>query len=201
MFAFWNGHYFVTGAVFAFGLGYSLLLVPLVFIALARVEEIAAVAFGRKPRRLIAGPLPAPAECPEGIDPYPGLPGAAGHAQGDARCRRPPAILRISNASWSSITRPIPACWLPIEEHCRTLGERFKFVNADNLAGFKAGALRLALAHTAPDASIIGIIDADYVVHPDWLNDSVRRSRIRRSALCRRRRTIATAIAPSCIMP
>ena len=68
---------------------------------------------------------------------------------------------------------PDPAYWLPIEEHCRTLGERFKFVNADNLAGFKAGALRLALAHTAPDAEIIGVIDADYVVHPDWLKDLV----------------------------
>ena len=39
---------------------------------------------------------------------------------------------------------PDPALWLPIEEHCRALGERFKFVQADNLAGFKAGALRLA---------------------------------------------------------
>ena len=37
--------------------------------------------------------------------------------------------------------------------------------------GFKAGALRLALTHTAPDAEIIGVLDADYVVHPDWLKD------------------------------
>jgi len=68
---------------------------------------------------------------------------------------------------------PDPTYWRPIEEHCRALGERFKFVNVDNLAGFKAGALRLALAHTAPDASIIGVIDADYVVHADWLKDLV----------------------------
>ena len=39
--------------------------------------------------------------------------------------------------------------------------------------GYKAGALRLALAHTADDAEIIGIIDADYVVCPDWLEDLV----------------------------
>jgi hypothetical protein len=37
--------------------------------------------------------------------------------------------------------------------------------------GFKAGALRLAMARTAADAEVIGIIDADYVVHPDWLKD------------------------------
>ena len=68
---------------------------------------------------------------------------------------------------------PDPAYWLPIEEHCRALGERFKFINEDNLRGYKAGALRLALAHTASDAEIIGVIDADYVVRPDWLKDLV----------------------------
>ena len=41
----------------------------------------------------------------------------------------------------------------------------------DNLQGFKAGALRLALTHTADDAEIIGVLDADYVVHPSWLKD------------------------------
>jgi cellulose synthase/poly-beta-1,6-N-acetylglucosamine synthase-like glycosyltransferase len=68
---------------------------------------------------------------------------------------------------------PDPAYWQPIEEHCRTLGERFKFINIDNLDGYKAGALRLALTHTADDAEIIGVIDADYVVRPDWLKDLV----------------------------
>jgi cellulose synthase/poly-beta-1,6-N-acetylglucosamine synthase-like glycosyltransferase len=68
---------------------------------------------------------------------------------------------------------PDPAFWLPIEKHCRALGERFKFINADNVAGYKAGALRLALGQTAADADIIGVIDADYVVRPDWLKDLV----------------------------
>ena len=68
---------------------------------------------------------------------------------------------------------PDPALWRPIEEHCAALGERFKFVREDNLQGFKAGALRLALTHTAADAEIIGVLDADYVVQPDWLKDLV----------------------------
>jgi len=68
---------------------------------------------------------------------------------------------------------PDPTFWRPIEDHCRTLGERFKFINQDNVAGYKAGALRLALAHTADDVEIIGVIDADYVVRPDWLKDLV----------------------------
>jgi cellulose synthase/poly-beta-1,6-N-acetylglucosamine synthase-like glycosyltransferase len=68
---------------------------------------------------------------------------------------------------------PDPAFWRPIEDHCRLLGERFKFVNQDNVSGYKAGALRLALAHTAADAEIIAVIDADYVVRADWLKDLV----------------------------
>ncbi|NEX00197.1 glycosyl transferase family 2, partial [Rhodopseudomonas sp. BR0G17] len=56
VFAFWNGHYFLFGSAFALTLG-IILLVPLVAIALARIEEISAVAFGRKPRRLITRAL------------------------------------------------------------------------------------------------------------------------------------------------
>jgi len=59
VFGYWNGHYFVPGAAFALGLG-MVLLIPLIVIALARIEEIAAIAFGRKPLRLIASPPLAP---------------------------------------------------------------------------------------------------------------------------------------------
>ena len=68
---------------------------------------------------------------------------------------------------------PDPAFWQPIQDHCRALGERFKFINAEKVEGFKAGALRIAMERTAADAEIIGIIDADYVVEPDWLKDLV----------------------------
>src|SRR5215475_10093634 len=44
VFSFWNTHYFVFGSAFALTLGMTL-LVPLILIALARIEEIAAVAF------------------------------------------------------------------------------------------------------------------------------------------------------------
>src|SRR6266567_954293 len=52
VFAYWNGHYFLFGSAFALTLG-LILLFPLVLIAMARIEEIAAIAFGRNPRRLI----------------------------------------------------------------------------------------------------------------------------------------------------
>ncbi len=55
VFAFWKGHYFVPGAAFALGFG-IVLLIPLVLIALARIEEIAAIAFGGRPSPAAAEP-------------------------------------------------------------------------------------------------------------------------------------------------
>src|SRR4030088_2696627 len=57
VFAYWTGHYFVFGSAFALTLGLTL-LVPLVLIAMARIEGIAAIAFGRDPRRLIVKGAP-----------------------------------------------------------------------------------------------------------------------------------------------
>lgn len=60
-----------------------------------------------------------------------------------------------------------------IRFHCGYLGDQFKFVDAGKIEGFKAGALNVALEMTAPDADIIAVIDADYVVSPDWLSGLV----------------------------
>ncbi len=66
-----------------------------------------------------------------------------------------------------------PAAWRPVEAHCARLGPRFRFFHVAPLAGFKAGALNFALRHTDPAASVVAIIDADYVVRRDWLRDLV----------------------------
>ncbi len=62
-----------------------------------------------------------------------------------------------------------PAVWEPAAEHCRHLGSRFRFFHVDPLQGFKAGALNYALARTSDRAEIVGVIDSDYQVDPDWL--------------------------------
>src|SRR6266513_1488523 len=66
VFAYWAGHYFVFGSAFALVLG-LILLVPLVLIALARIEEIAAIAFGPTLRRLLVKGANCAAEgaCPK----------------------------------------------------------------------------------------------------------------------------------------
>ncbi len=172
VFDYWTGHYFVIGAAIALALGF-VLLIPLVLIALARVQEISAILFGPAPKRLLAAAVaPAPAGAPKVSIHIPA------YMEPPQMLRQTlDAVARLDYPDFECVVvinnTPDPAYWRPIEEHCATLGPRFKFVNAEKLAGFKAGALRLALTHTAPDAEIIGVLDADYVVHPDWLKDVV----------------------------
>lgn len=172
VFAFWQTHYFVLGAAFALGLG-IILLAPLVAIALARIEEIAVIAFGRSPRRLIAAELPTA----EGFAPKVSIHIPAHREPPEMLKATLDAVARLDYPNFECVVvinnTPDPAFWRPIEDHCRELGERFKFINQDNVSGYKAGALRLALTHTADNADVIGVIDADYVVRPDWLKNLV----------------------------
>ncbi|KPF96764.1 glycosyl transferase family 2 [Rhodopseudomonas sp. AAP120] len=186
VFAYWAGHYFVFGSAFALTLG-MILLTPLVIIALARIEEIAAVAFGRKPRRLITRALTDAQQAKIQQDKT--RPADAAHFPKVSihvpAYFEPPemlkqtldALARLDYPNFECVViinnTPDPAFTQPIQDHCRELGERFKFINAEKVQGFKAGALRIAMERTAADAEIIGIIDADYVVTPDWLKDLV----------------------------
>ena len=180
----------------------SLLLIPLIIIALARIDELAAIAFGRKPLRLIEAPPLAPdarrRKCRSIFRPI----------ASRRRCSRQTldAVARLDYPNFECVVvinnTPDPALWRPVEEHCRALGERFKFVNAENLQGFKAGALRLAMVHTAADAEVIGVIDADYVVAARLAQGTgAAIPPTPRSAWCRRRRITATAAAASCTTP
>ena len=189
VFAYWNGHYFVFGSAFALTLG-LILLVPLVLIAMARIEEIAAIAFGRAPLRLLVkGKSQALTRSPvqtltETTTTAAGaeFPKVSIHVPAyfeppDMLKQTLDAVARLDYPNFECVViinnTPDPEFWQPIQDHCRALGERFKFINAEKVKGFKAGALRIAMERTAVDAEIIGIIDADYVVEPDWLKDLV----------------------------
>ncbi len=63
--------------------------------------------------------------------------------------------------------------WIKLRDVCLKLGPRFRFVHLDKWPGYKSGALNFALAHTAPEAEIIGSIDADYIVDSDFLRELV----------------------------
>jgi exo-beta-1,3-glucanase (GH17 family)/cellulose synthase/poly-beta-1,6-N-acetylglucosamine synthase-like glycosyltransferase len=66
-----------------------------------------------------------------------------------------------------------PAVWEPVRDYCATLGPRFRFFHVAPLAGFKGGALNYIIAHTAPDAEVIAVIDSDYCVDRNWLKHMV----------------------------
>src|SRR6202007_2713813 len=139
----------------------------------------AAIAFGHAPRRLITkGASVVPATIGENL----AFPKVSIHIPAYFE---PPemlkqtldAVARLDYPNFECVViinnTPDPAFWQPIQDHCRALGERFVFINAEKVKGFKAGALRIAMERTAADAEIIGIIDADYCVEPDWLKDLV----------------------------
>lgn len=65
------------------------------------------------------------------------------------------------------------AKWKPIEAYMANLPANFKFFHLPSWPGFKAGALNFALQQTDPRAQVVGVVDADYVVTPDWLSDLV----------------------------
>jgi cellulose synthase/poly-beta-1,6-N-acetylglucosamine synthase-like glycosyltransferase/exo-beta-1,3-glucanase (GH17 family) len=178
VFAYWTGHYFVFGSAFALTLG-LILLVPLVLIAMARIEEIAAVAFGKAPLRLIVKGAPvAPATIGDSVTfPKVSIHVPAYFEPPEMLKQTLDAVSRLDYPNFECVViinnTPDPEFWQPIQDHCRALGERFVFINAEKVQGFKAGALRIAMERTAVDAEIIGVIDADYVVQPDWLKDLV----------------------------
>jgi exo-beta-1,3-glucanase (GH17 family)/cellulose synthase/poly-beta-1,6-N-acetylglucosamine synthase-like glycosyltransferase len=169
---YWHDHYLLHGEMLTFAMALPLLglLAPIV---LFRVREMATVALGNRPTRLLSLLSPVPdARTPKVSIHIPAY-------------REPPEMLLRSIDSVAQLdypdfecvvvinNTPDPAFWEPIERRCHELGERFKFVCVQNLEGFKAAALRLAMAQTAADAEIIGVIDADYVVDPRWLKDLI----------------------------
>ncbi len=67
-----------------------------------------------------------------------------------------------------------PALWEPVRDWVERRGDaRFRFFHLPSWPGYKAGALNFALGQTAADADVIGVVDADYLVHPEWLRSNV----------------------------
>jgi cellulose synthase/poly-beta-1,6-N-acetylglucosamine synthase-like glycosyltransferase/exo-beta-1,3-glucanase (GH17 family) len=169
---YWHNHYLLHGEIITFAIALPLLglLAPIV---LFRVHEMTTVALGGKPFRLLNLLSPAlGARTPKVSIHIP-----AYREPPDMLLRTIDSVAQLDYPNFECVViinnTPDPAFWKPIEQRCRELGPRFKFICVQNLEGFKAGALRLAITQTAADAEIIGVIDADYVIDPRWLRDLV----------------------------
>jgi cellulose synthase/poly-beta-1,6-N-acetylglucosamine synthase-like glycosyltransferase len=68
---------------------------------------------------------------------------------------------------------PDPQMWRPIEEHCRKLGRRFHFIHLEHWPGYKSGALNEATRRLPASVDIVAVVDADYVVEPGFLRETV----------------------------
>lgn len=102
-----------------------------------------------------------------------------------ACCNEPPAMVIRLLESLAALDYPNfevllldnntkdPQLWLPLQRRCEELGERFRFFHLENWPGFKAGALNHGLEQMASDVEYFGVIDADYVVRPDWLRATI----------------------------
>jgi cellulose synthase/poly-beta-1,6-N-acetylglucosamine synthase-like glycosyltransferase/exo-beta-1,3-glucanase (GH17 family) len=169
---YWHDHYLLHGEMITFAIALPLLglLAPIV---LFRVHEMTTVALGRKPIRLLS----LPSRRADARTPKVSIHIPAYREPPEMLLRTIDSVARLDYPDFECVViinnTPDPAFWEPIERRCRELGPRFKFVCVQNLEGFKAAALRIAMAQTAADAEIIGVIDADYVVDPQWLKDLV----------------------------
>ncbi|MGQ0677240.1 MAG: glycosyltransferase [Rhodospirillales bacterium] len=160
--------YQTWGSMAAWGV-LLLALLLLIAIVLAEGFEMVEVLWNRGWRRRFP-PLPAA----EGAR----LPKASLHVP---ICNEPPHMVIATLDSLARLDYPDfevvvvdnntadEALWRPVETHCRALGPRFRFFHLGKWPGFKAGALNFALRQAAPNAEIVGVIDSDYVVRPDWL--------------------------------
>ncbi len=63
--------------------------------------------------------------------------------------------------------------WQPVQGFVNAAAGNIRFFHLPAWPGFKAGALNFALGHTHAGAKLIAVIDADYVVSPQWLNSIV----------------------------
>lgn len=102
-----------------------------------------------------------------------------------ACCKEPPAMViqtieslaRLDYPRFEVIVvdnnTPDESLWRPVEKRCAELGSRFRFFSLGKWPGFKSGALNFALKNTDPRAEVIGVIDADYIVEPNWLAGTI----------------------------
>ena len=62
-----------------------------------------------------------------------------------------------------------PTLWQPVRDFVAGLPARFRFIHLPTWPGYKAGVLNHALTLTDARTEVVAVVDADYVVRPQWL--------------------------------
>jgi exo-beta-1,3-glucanase (GH17 family)/cellulose synthase/poly-beta-1,6-N-acetylglucosamine synthase-like glycosyltransferase len=148
----------------------TILMIPLTVITLAKANELFKCTIGQRPQRLI--PLDLKSEH---------VPFVSIHVPA---YKEQPHVLEETLISLSKLNytnyeilviinnTPEDFYKAPIKKLCEELGPRFVYLDIE-CTGFKAGALNKALPYANKDTEILAVIDADYVISPNWLIDLV----------------------------
>ncbi len=162
-------HYMNVGMWIMWTMG-IFLMIPLVIITLAKINELFKCTLGIAPERLV--PLNLKSE----KAPFVSIHVPAYKEQPHVLIETLDSLSKMKYTNYEVLVvinnTPEEYYWKPIEEHCEKLGEKFVFLNIV-CKGFKAGALNEALKYTNEKAEILAVIDADYMVSENWLVDLV----------------------------
>ncbi|MDP2894631.1 MAG: glycosyltransferase family 2 protein, partial [Sulfurimonas sp.] len=162
-------HYMNFGKWVMWGMG-TVLMVPLTLITLAKANELFKCTIGRRPRRLI--PLDLKSE----KVPFVSIHVPAYKEQPHVLKETLEALSKLNYTNYEVLViinnTPEDFYKAPIKALCEELGDKFIYLDIE-CTGFKAGALNKALDFINPDADILAVIDADYVISPNWLVELV----------------------------
>src|SRR5260370_16379631 len=127
---------------------------------------MATVAVGGEPRGLLSISSPAPGRGPAANTPKVSIHIPAYREPPEMLLHTIESVARLDYPNFECVVvinnTPDPAFWQPIEARCRELGPRFKFVCVQNLTGFKAAPLPLAMPPPPTDPELIAVIYATY---------------------------------------
>ena len=162
-------HYMNFGVWIMWGMG-SILMIPLTVITLAKANELFKCTIGQAPRRLI------PLDLKSKHIPFVSIHVPAYKEQPHVLEETLVALSKLKYINYEVLViinnTPEDFYKTPIKKLCENLGSKFVYLDI-KCSGFKAGALNVALSHTNPETEILAIIDADYVISPNWLIDLV----------------------------
>jgi exo-beta-1,3-glucanase (GH17 family)/cellulose synthase/poly-beta-1,6-N-acetylglucosamine synthase-like glycosyltransferase len=162
-------HYMNFGMWIMWGMG-TILMIPLTVITLAKANELFKCTIGQRPQRLI--PLDLKSE----RVPFVSIHVPAYKEQPHVLEETLVALSKLNYTNYEVLViinnTPEDFYKAPIKALCEKLGSKFVYIDLE-CTGFKAGALNKALPQSNPDTEILAVIDADYVISPNWLVDLV----------------------------
>ncbi len=162
-------HYMNFGMWIMWGMG-SILMIPLTIITLAKANELFKCTIGQPPQRLI--PLDLKSE----HVPFVSIHVPAYKEQPHVLEETLVSLAKLNYTNYEVLViinnTPEDFYKAPIKALCEELGPKFVYLDIE-CTGFKAGALNKALPYANPKTDILAVIDADYVISPNWLIDLV----------------------------